>query len=49
MKTGNDASPYMIDPIYAQALASGSGFADVTFPLQGTNAFSLGNTLEMLV
>ena len=44
-KTGNDASPYMIDPIYAQALASGSGFADVTFPLQGTNAFSLGNTL----
>ncbi len=44
-KTGNDASPYMIDPIYAQALASGSGFANVTFPLQGTNAFSLGNTL----
>ena len=46
-KTGNDASVYMTNSVYAQALANSSGWADSAFPFTktGTNAYSAGNTL----
>jgi len=43
-QTGNDASPYMINPYYAQA-AAGVGWGSLEFPLGGTNAFTYGNVL----
>ena len=45
-KTGNDASPYMVNPVYSQAGASGY-WGSYTFPFVGSgfNAYSLGNTL----
>lgn len=45
-KTGNDASPYMVNPVYGQAGASGY-WGSYTFPFVGSgfNAYSLGNTL----
>jgi len=43
-QTGNDASPYMIDPYYVKSSAS-TTFSANSFPLGGVNAFSLGNTL----
>lgn len=42
--TGNDASPYMIDPFYAKSEAS-TTFSTNSFPLGGLNAFTLGNLL----
>ena len=46
-KTGNDASVYMTQSVYAQAAASSSGWATSSFPFTktGTNAYSAGNTL----
>ncbi|KAA6341313.1 TonB-dependent receptor SusC [termite gut metagenome] len=44
-QTGNDADVYMIDPVFAQAIATASGWGTVGFPLKGTNAFSQGNIL----
>lgn len=46
-KTGNDASVYMTNSVYAQALANSSGWADSKFPFTktSTNAYSLGNIL----
>jgi len=46
-KTGNDASPYMTQSVYAQGSASSSGWGSSDFPFQatGTNAYSVGNTL----
>ena len=45
-KTGNDANPYMVNPVYAQAGASGY-WADYNFPFQGPgfNAYTAGNVL----
>ena len=46
-KTGNDASVYMTNSVYAQAAASSSGWGESNFPFTktGTNAYSLGNIL----
>ena len=46
-KTGNDASVYMTNSVYAQAAANTSGWASSSFPFTkvGTNAYSAGNTL----
>jgi TonB-linked SusC/RagA family outer membrane protein len=46
-KTGNDASVYMTNSVYAQAGANSSGWASSSFPFTkvGTNAYSAGNTL----
>ncbi len=44
-KTGNDASWYMTNTVYAQAAASASGFGTTSFPLSGVNAFSLSNVM----
>ena len=46
-KTGNDASVYMTNSVYAQAAANTSGWASSAFPFTkvGTNAYSAGNTL----
>jgi TonB-linked SusC/RagA family outer membrane protein len=43
-KTGNDASPYMIAKYYTQSTAS-TTFGENSFPLNGYNAFTLGNVL----
>jgi len=43
-QTGNDASPYMLDPYYEQASIN-TGFAKINFPLGGVNAFTVGNIL----
>ncbi|MBQ8888087.1 MAG: SusC/RagA family TonB-linked outer membrane protein [Bacteroidaceae bacterium] len=45
-KTGNDASPYQINAVYAQATASGY-WGSYSFPFQsaGYNAYTLGNKL----
>ncbi len=43
-KTGNDADVYMIDPYYTKSIAYNE-FGDISFPLGGVNAFSVGNTL----
>ena len=44
-KTGNDADPYMVDPRFVQAFASGyySG-TDIEFPFAGLNAFQAAAT-----
>jgi outer membrane receptor protein involved in Fe transport len=49
-KTGNDASVYMTQSVYAQASSSSSGWASSAFPFQktGTNAYTAGNTLGSL-
>ena len=46
-KTGNDASVYMTQSVYAQALANSSGWASSAFPFSktGTNAYTAGNVL----
>lgn len=44
-KTGNDASPYLTETVYAQAAASASGFGETDFPLNGQNAYSLSNSM----
>lgn len=44
-QTGNDADVYMINPYYVQASSDASGWGKVVFPLNGVNAYSLGNTL----
>ncbi|MEG1564037.1 MAG: SusC/RagA family TonB-linked outer membrane protein [Bacteroides sp.] len=44
-QTGNDANVYMIDPVFAQSAADGSGWGNVSFPLKGINAFTQGNVL----
>ena len=46
-KTGNDASVYMTQSVYAQAGANSSGWASSSFPFTktGTNAYSAGNVL----
>lgn len=45
-KTGNDASPYMVNPVYSQASASGY-WGSYSFPYTGSgfNAYTLGNVL----
>ena len=43
-KTGNDADVYMINPVYA-ASANSIAFGSLTFPLNGVNAYSVGNIL----
>ena len=49
-KTGNDASVYMTQSVYAQASSSSSGWASSSFPFSktGTNAYTAGNTLGSL-
>ncbi|SDQ25049.1 TonB-linked outer membrane protein, SusC/RagA family [Prevotella sp. khp1] len=49
-KTGNDASVYMTQSVYAQASSSSSGWASSAFPFSktGTNAYTAGNTLGSL-
>lgn len=49
-KTGNDASVYMTQSVYAQAASSSSGWASSAFPFSktGTNAYTAGNTLGSL-
>ena len=46
-KTGNDADVYMTNPVYAQAVASSSGWGASAFPFSkvGVNAYSAGNVL----
>lgn len=44
-KTGNDASWYMTNTVYAQAAANGSGWGTMSFPLGGYNAFTLSNVM----
>ncbi|MBR5928955.1 MAG: TonB-dependent receptor, partial [Prevotella sp.] len=46
-KTGNDASVYMTNSVYAQGGANTSGWASSSFPFTkvGVNAYSAGNTL----
>lgn len=46
-KTGNDASPYMTQSVFAQASSSSSGWGSSSFPFAktGTNAYTNGNTL----
>jgi len=46
-RTGNDASVYMTNSVYAQAGATSSGWGSSSFPFTktGTNAYSVGNTL----
>lgn len=44
-KTGNDASWYMTNTVYAQAAANASGWGTTSFPLSGVNAFSLSNVM----
>ena len=44
-QTGNDADVYQINPYYSQASFDASGWGAVTFPLNGVNAYSLGNLL----
>ena len=49
-KTGNDASVYMTQSVYAQATSNSGGWADSSFPFQktGTNAYTAGNILGSL-
>ena len=44
-QTGNDADVYQINPYYSQASFDASGWGAVTFPLNGVNAYTLGNQL----
>lgn len=46
-KTGNDADPYMVNSVYAQAGANSSGWGSSSFPFTkpNVNAYSAGNTL----
>ena len=44
-KTGNDADPYMIYPVFAQSSADASGWGKLSFPIGGVNAFTQGNVL----
>ena len=44
-QTGNDADVYQINPYYSQASFDASGWGSVTFPLNGVNAYTLGNQL----
>jgi TonB-linked SusC/RagA family outer membrane protein len=46
-KTGNDAPPYSIFPVFV-AGQSNLPFGDITFPLNGVNAFEVGNTIGNL-
>lgn len=47
-KTGNDADPYSLFPYYSAGTFGGSGFGNTRFPLNNTNAFTLGNVLGNL-
>lgn len=44
-QTGNDADVYQINPYYSQASFNSTGWGTVTFPLNGFNAYTIGNTL----
>ena len=44
-KTGNDADVYQINPYYVQGYANHVYQSETTFPLNGVNAFKLGNTI----
>ena len=44
-QTGNDADVYMVDPYYSLATANATGWGEVKFPLNGVNAYSVGNVL----
>ncbi len=41
---GNDAAPYLINPIYVAGVGQG-GFATIRFPIAGQNGFETGNRL----
>ncbi len=41
---GNDAAPYLINPIFVAGVAQG-GFANIRFPIAGQNGFETGNRL----
>jgi len=43
-KTGNDASEYLLDPVFIQSEVF-NPFRDLNFPLNGTNAFEVSNIL----
>lgn len=43
-QTGNDAAPYQTMPYYVQGSIYNE-FGNINFPLGGTNAYSIGNTL----
>lgn len=43
-QTGNDADPYLIDPVFVNGNAQ-LNFGDVRLPLDGVNGFEIGNTL----
>lgn len=44
-QTGNDADVYLVNPYYIQAQFNSTGWGNVTFPLNGVNAYTLGNQL----
>ena len=49
-QTGNDADVYQIDPYYSQskfssASSTSTGWGMISFPLNGVNAYTLGNLL----
>lgn len=44
-KTGNDADPYMTSIVFRQSVANKDGWGEVSFPLNGVNAFTKDNTL----
>lgn len=44
-QTGNDADVYLVNPYYIQAQFNSTGWGNVTFPLNGVNAYNLGNQL----
>ncbi len=46
-KTGNDAPPYSIFPVFVAGNAD-LPFGDITFPVNGENAFEVGNTIGNL-
>lgn len=46
-KTGKDADPYMLDPVYSQSVIY-NPFNNISFPLRGQNAYEVGNRLANL-
>ncbi len=46
-KTGNDAPPYSIFPVFVAGNAD-LPFGDITFPVNGVNAFEVGNVIGNL-
>lgn len=44
-QTGNDAAPYLINPVFVQSSITGNPFRSFDFPVGGQNAFEVGNLL----